>query len=166
MTADGGRSAVAADRIQYCTFRLGELYLGVEVMRVQEVIRQQTTTPVPLASPVIGGLMNLRGEIVTTIDLRRRLGLPSGDDRRQSINVVVRSDEGVVSLIVDEIGDVIEVFDEDFEPPPPTLDSSTSDVIVGIYKLPGELLLILDTDRALDLSPKGTDPIDAAASLV
>lgn len=141
----------AGDRLQYCTFVLGDLYLGVEVTRVQEVIRRQPTTPVPLASPVIEGLMNLRGSIVTTIDLRRRLGLPDRADGADPMNVVIRGDDGVVSLLVDEIGDVVEVADETFEPTPSTLRSATRDVIVGVYKLDRRLLLILDCDRVLDL---------------
>lgn len=145
-------TATLTDHIQYCTFRLGDLYLGVEVTRVQEVIRHQVTTPVPLASPVIGGLMNLRGEIVTTIDLRRRLGLEVRADGEDPMNVVIRNDDGVVSLLVDEIGDVIEVGDDDFEPSPSTLPATTRDVIVGVYKLDGRLLLILDCDRVLDLA--------------
>lgn len=150
-------TATLADHTQYCTFHLGDLFLGVEVTGVQEVIRHQATTPVPLASPVIGGLMNLRGEIVTTIDLRRRLGLGPRDDH-DPMNVVIRSDDSVVSLLVDEIGDVIEVVDEDFEPAPSTLPAATRDVIVGVYKLEGRLLLVLDCDRVLDLALTTTEP--------
>lgn len=152
-------ATIATDQTQYCTFHLGDLFLGVEVTRVQEVIRHQPTTPVPLASPVIGGLMNLRGEIVTTIDLRRRLGLGDRPAEHDPMNVVIRADEGVVSLLVDEIGDVIEVVDDDFEPPPSTLPPSTRDVIVGVYKLDGRLLLILDCDRVLDLATTPTETL-------
>lgn len=152
-------TTIAVDRTQYCTFHLGELFLGVEVTRVQEVLRHQVTTPVPLASTVIGGLMNLRGEIVTTIDLRRRLTLPEREGGHEPMNVVIRTDEGVVSLLVDEIGDVIEVGDDDFEPSPSTLPASTRDLIVGVYKLDGRLLLILDCDRVLDLAPTTTETL-------
>lgn len=141
----------AGSHLQYCTFHLGDLFLGVEVTRVQEVIRHQPSTPVPLASPVISGLMNLRGSIVTTIDLRRRLGLPDRAAGEEPMNVVIGADDGVVSLLVDEIGDVVDALDEAFEPSPPTLRSATRDVIVGVYKLDGRLLLILDCDRVLDL---------------
>ncbi|HET7488845.1 MAG TPA: chemotaxis protein CheW [Acidimicrobiales bacterium] len=139
------------DHMQYCTFHLGDLFLGVQVTRVQEVIRTQRTTPVPLASPVISGLMNLRGEIVTTIDLRRRLGLPDRAAGQDPMNVVIRAEDGVVSLLVDEIGDVIDALDDAFEPSPSTLRAATRDVIDGVYKLDGRLLLILDCDRVLDL---------------
>jgi purine-binding chemotaxis protein CheW len=120
---------------------------------VQEVLRHQPTTPVPLASPVIGGLMNLRGDIVTTIDLRRRLSVPGEPPPGNPMNVVIRSDDGAVSLLVDEIGDVIEVADESFEPSPATLPGAVRHVIVGIYKLEQRLLLVLDCDRVLELGP-------------
>ena len=152
-------AATTTDRTQYCTFHLGDLFLGVEVTGVQEVIRHQTTTPVPLASSVIGGLMNLRGEIVTTIDLRRRLGLVEREAGHDPMNVVIRGEDGVVSLLVDEIGDVIEVVDEDFEPSPSTLPTTTREVIVGVYKLDGHLLLILDCDRVLDLALTTPEPL-------
>src|SRR4051794_39425221 len=94
---------------QFCTFYLDGSFFGVEVQHVQEVIRYQELTRVPLASPVIRGLINLRGQIVTAIDLRRRLGLADRPAGVLPMNVVVRSEEGAVSLLVDEIGDVQEV---------------------------------------------------------
>ena len=156
-TRSAGRRGPVAEQVQCCTFMLGGLFLGVEVTRVQEVIRRQETTPVPLAGSVISGLINLRGEIVTTIDLRRRLDLPDRAPGVEPMNVVIRHDDGVVSLLVDEIGDVLEVDDATFEPPPPTLPPRTRDLVSGIYKLDGRLLLILDCDRVLDLSTC-TDP--------
>lgn len=139
-----------------CTFHLGDLFLGVPVTRVQEVIRYQPRTRVPLVSSVIHGLINLRGEIVVTIDLRHRLEIEPREDDQHAINVVVRHEDGVASLLVDEIGDVFEVTDEDFEPLPPTLKSVYRDFVTGIYKLDGRLLLVLDPDRLLDL-PDVTD---------
>jgi purine-binding chemotaxis protein CheW len=130
-----------------CTFRLAGLYIGIEVMRVQEVLRAQDTTPVPLTSPVVGGLINLRGEIVTTVDLRWRLGLPPAEGDREPMNVVIRGPEGVVSLLVDEIEDVIEVDDSALEAPPATLPEALRDLVVGVYKLDAELLLLLDAER-------------------
>lgn len=147
--------AALVEHAQYATFHLGGLFLGVEVTRVQEVLRHQPTTPVPLASPVIRGLMNLRGEIVTTIDLRVRLGVDEPPLEREPMNVVIRADDGVVSLLVDEIGDVIEVVDDDFEPAPATLPAAIGHMVVGVYKLAERLLLVLDCDRLLDLAPAG-----------
>src|SRR3954469_18205027 len=94
---------------QYCTFFLDGLYFGIEVLKMQEIIRYQEMTRVPLAPPVVRGLINLRGQIVTAIDMRRRLDLPALPDGRLPMNVVIRTDDGPVSLLVDEIGDVLEV---------------------------------------------------------
>ena len=134
---------------QYCTFTLDGLFVGVEVQKVQEVIRYQEMTRVPLASRVISGLINLRGQIVTAIDLRRRLGLAERPADKLPMNVVVRSDEGAVSLLVDEIGDVQEVQEELFERPPETLQGEARNLIRGTYKLENRLLLVLDTELAV-----------------
>ena len=134
---------------QFCTFYLDGFFFGVEVDKVQEVIRHQPTTPVPLASEVIGGLINLRGQIVAAIDLRRRLELPVRATGETPMNVVVRSDDGAVSLLVDEIGDVVEVEEQDFERPPDTLSGTGKELIRGAFKMRERLLLLLDTEQAL-----------------
>ena len=131
---------VATGRESYCTFRLDELLFGVEVKQVQEVIRTQRTTNVPLAADVVHGLMNLRGQIVSALNLRRRLQLPEDNDVGKSMNVVIRSSEGPVSLLVDEIGDVVEVDADRFEPPPETLRGNQRELIKGAFKLENGLL--------------------------
>ena len=136
---------------QYCSFRLAHLTFGVEVDRVQEVMRAQALTPVPLANPVVQGLINLRGQIVTALDLRRRLDLPEREADEQAMNIVVRTSAGELSLLVDEIGDVVDVDDESFEGPPETLEGVARELITGAYKLDDLLLLVLDTDRAVEL---------------
>jgi purine-binding chemotaxis protein CheW len=133
---------------QFCTFYLGERYYGLDVLRVQEIVRSQPLTRVPLAHPMVRGLINLRGQIVTALDLRLRLGLPPLE-AGEPMNVVVQTSEGAVSLLVDEVGDVLEVADEQFEPPPDTLRQSSRDMIQGAYKLAGQLLVILDADRVI-----------------
>ncbi len=140
-----------AESSQFCTFTLGGQYLGLEVLKVQEIIRHQEMTRVPLAHPVVRGLINLRGQIVTAVDLRRRLDMPERPEGQLPVNVVVQTDDGAVSLLVDEIGDVVEVSERDFERPPETLRGAARDLIRGAYKLPGRLLLILDTARAVSL---------------
>jgi purine-binding chemotaxis protein CheW len=140
-----------ADEHQFCTFYLRDLYFGLDVLKVQEIIRYQPMTRVPLAHPVVRGLINLRGQIVTAIDLRRRLDLPPRADDQLPVNVVVQTDDGAVSLLVDEIGDVLEVSDRDFERPPETLRGTARELIRGAYKLSDRLLLILDTERAVSL---------------
>src|ERR1700758_5620949 len=109
-----------ADQHQYCTFYVDGLYFGLDVLKVQEIIRYQDMTRVPLAPPVVRGLINLRGQIVTAIDLRRRLELSDRPAGQLPVNVVVHTDDGAVSLLVDEIGDVLQVSEKAFERPPET----------------------------------------------
>lgn len=137
---------------QICTFFLGDLYFGVEVERIQEVINYQFMSRVPLASPAIRGLINLRGQIVTAIDLRQRFMLPDRGPDLLPMNVVLRTEDGPVSLLVDEIGDVLEVDDALFDRVPETLTGIARDLVRGVYKLSERLLLILDTDRALSMT--------------
>lgn len=136
---------------QLTTFWVAGHYFGVPVTVVQEVLRFQAVTRVPLAPPVVRGLINLRGQIVTAIDLRRRLGLPDRAPDRRPMNVVLRIDESAVSLLVDEIGEVMEVDHSLFEPPPDTLRSFGRELVRGVYKLPEHLLLVLDAARAIDV---------------
>lgn len=137
---------------QFCTFYLDNLFFGVGVQEVQEVIRYQEMTRVPLASRVVQGLINLRGQIVTAIDLRRRLELQDRPSGQLPMNVVVRTDDGPMSLLVDEIGDVLEVQEDMFERPPETLNGVARDLIRGAYKLKDQLLLVLDTVKAVTLA--------------
>ena len=150
------QAAASAASRQYSTFYLDGLYLGVEVLKVQELIRYQEMTPVPLAPSLIRGLINLRGQIVSAIDMRTRLGLPARTSETPPMNVVVRTDEGAMSLLVDQIGDVIEVGDEAFERPPETLDVATKELVQGVYKLEGHLLLLLDTARVVPTTERAS----------
>src|SRR5262249_7466310 len=106
-------------------------------------------TRVPLAPPAVRGLINLRGQIVTAIDLRRRLEFNDRQAGQLPVNVVVQTDDGAVSLLVDEIGDVLEVAEELFEPPPETLKGMARQLIRGAYKLNDRRLLLLCTDKVL-----------------
>src|SRR5580693_5078621 len=124
-----------ADVHQYCTFYLDGYHFGLDVLNVQEIIRYQEMTRVPLAPPVVRGLINLRGQIVTALDLRRRLGLPERPADQLPGNVVVHTDDGAVSLLVDEIGDVLEVSLKLVERPPETLRGTARELIRGAYKL-------------------------------
>jgi purine-binding chemotaxis protein CheW len=148
---------VADDR-QFCTFFVDGSYFGIDVLKVQEVIRHQDMTRVPLAPRVVRGLINLRGQIVTAIDLRRRLDLPDRPADRLPVNVVVSTDDGAVSLLVDEIGDVLQVPETAFERPPDTLRGAARELIHGAYKLEDRLLLILNTERAVAPANAGDRP--------
>lgn len=137
-----------AGEAQLCTFLIDGSVFGVPVSQVQEVLRYQPMTLVPLAPPVVRGLLNLRGQIVMAVDLRRRLGFATRPPADQPMNVVVRTADGVVSFLVDEIGDVIEVSDSTLEKPPETLQGPARALIFGVHKLEGRLLHMLDPERA------------------
>jgi purine-binding chemotaxis protein CheW len=143
------------DEHQYCTFFLDGHYFGIDLLKVQEIIRYQEMTRVPLASPMVRGLINLRGQIVTAIDLRRRLELSERPADQLPLNVVVQTEDGVVSLLVDEIGDVLEVSEKLFERPPETLKGTARALIRGAYKLADRLLIILDTEQTVNVTGSG-----------
>ena len=149
-----------ANTSQFCTFYLDKLLFGVELKGVQEVIRNLDMTRVPLAPAVVSGLINLRGQIVTAVDLRRRLELEPQPAGMIAMNVVVRSEDGAVSLLVDEIGDVVEVEETTFEPPPETLRGSVREMILGVHKLNDRLMHVLDIEKACQM----TEAVEAAAA--
>ncbi|HEU5005754.1 MAG TPA: chemotaxis protein CheW [Jatrophihabitantaceae bacterium] len=134
---------------QYATFWLGNGLYGIEVERVREVLRQQAITSVPLAPPTVAGLINLRGQVVTTVDLRERLQLRTRNGESQPMLVVVLVAGESIALLVDRIGGVVDVSDDQFEPPPDTLTGTVRELVVGAYKLEGQLLLGLDVDTAV-----------------
>jgi purine-binding chemotaxis protein CheW len=134
---------------QFCTFYVDGRFFGIDVTRVQEVIRYQEMTRVPLASAVISGLINLRGQIVTAIDMRARLGIAARPTGHPPMNVVVRTADGPVSLLVDEIGDVLEVDDSTLDRVPETMSASARELVEGVHKLEGALLLVLHAERAV-----------------
>jgi len=133
------------DHIQYCTFWVDELYLGIDALTVQEVLRNPGLTPVPLAPPAVRGLINLRGQIVTAIDLGARLGRTPTERR---MNVVVRTgDGGSASLLVDKIADVVQVPRSGHEAVPTTLTGVAREHLRATCQLEDSLLLILDVAR-------------------
>jgi len=136
---------------QLCTFTLDNLFCGLDVRRVQEVLRYREMTKVPLSPSSVQGLINLRGQIVIAIDLRRRLGLPPLSDGRLPMNIVTSGSEGTVSLLVDDIQDVLELPLDEIEPPPEPLDPKLKDLVKGVHKLDNKLLLALDVDKLLDI---------------
>jgi purine-binding chemotaxis protein CheW len=116
---------------------------------VQEVLRSQQLTRVPLAPTAVAGLINLRGQVVTAIELRERLGRPPRPEGTDAVVIVVRLHGEAVSLLVDSIADVVDVDASDFEAPPDTLEGQARDLIRGAYKLHGQLLLALDVQKAV-----------------
>ena len=130
---------------QYVTFTLGDNLYGIGVSRVLEVLPSREAANVPRSSTDVAGLVNLRGQVVLALDLRSRLGLPARGEEEQMM-VVVKLGQEPVALLVDQIGDVAEVEDVQFEAPPQTLTPELREVIRGAYKLDQRLLLELDVD--------------------
>ena len=137
---------------RYASCRVGDLLVGVPVDAVQEVTASAALTPVPLAPPVVSGLMNLRGRIVTAIDLRRSLHLADRPVDQSPISLILRTDGGSIGLQVDAVGDVLDVDENDFEPPTGTLRGQLRELITGAYKLDRGLLLVLNTERVVEES--------------
>jgi purine-binding chemotaxis protein CheW len=153
-----------AINMQFCTFFLNNIYFGIDVLQVQEIIGFAELTRIPLAPEDILGLINLRGQIVTIIDIKRRLEMRSNPNMKDftnqdrnnsdfnlynSYNIILRFNSELVSLLVDEVGDVIEVAESDFESPPASLKGKMRKVLHGAYKLKDKFLLVLDTEKLL-----------------
>jgi purine-binding chemotaxis protein CheW len=134
---------------QFATFFVADLFFGVDVLHVQEVLRYQAMTPVPKAPRAVEGLINLRGQIVIAVDMRRRLGMPPRAGNKSPMNIVIRTSDGAVSLLVDEIGDVLEMDAGAYERTPENLDPAARELIQGVYKLKDKLLLVLDANLAV-----------------
>ena len=137
--------------MQYCTFYLDNKHYGVPMMEVQEVILQQALTPVPLASSVVRGLMNLRGSIVLSIDMRRRLGLPESAPEQESIQIITQGPAGLVGWMVDQMGEVADLDPSAGEPPPGTVSEASREVIESVFQLESGLLMVLDGQRILEM---------------
>lgn len=138
------------------TFVLEDALLGIDVGAVQEVLGELPLTAMPLAPPAVAGLVNLRGEVLLAVDLRARMGRPPRQADEPASHVILRTDQGQVCLVVDRIGEVVEVGDHQFEPSPQTLSERARDLVLGAYKLTDELLLDLDVRTALDVDPDST----------
>jgi purine-binding chemotaxis protein CheW len=132
------------------TFTVDGLLLGLPVARVEEVLRRQRLTRVPLASDAVGGLLNLRGQIVLAVDLRRRLGSADPAPVDEAMHVVVRAHEALHSLLVDGIGDVVDFGAQAPDRVPERVPPQLRDLATRVYRLPDRLVLMLDVDRLVD----------------
>jgi purine-binding chemotaxis protein CheW len=149
---DRKRSARAASAsAEFVTLTVAGQLCGIPVLTVRDILGPQAVTRVPLAPPEVAGSLNLRGRIVTAIDLRRRLGLPAAADGARAMSVVVEVSGEFYSLLVDQVGEVLSLDEEAREANPPTLDSRWRAVSAGVYRLQGQLMVVLDGERVLDL---------------
>lgn len=134
----------------FVTVRLAGQLMGIPVLAVHDVLASHKITPIPLAPHAVAGVLNLRGRIVTAIDLRARLGLPARAAHEQSMSIVVDHDGEPYSLLIDSVGEVLSLSGVDFERNPVTLDPRWQEVSSGIYRLDGELLVVVDVERLVD----------------
>jgi len=124
---------------------------GIPILQVQDVLREQKVTKIPLAPPEVSGALNLRGRIVTAINVRKRLGLsPNESGVMDNMSVVVEHDSELYSLVIDHIGDVMRLKDKDLKPTPGTLDPMWREISSGVYRLDSELLVVLDVPKFLN----------------
>ena len=134
----------------FLTLMIAGQRFGIPILQVQDVLGEQTITAIPLAPPEVARALNLRGRIVTAVNMRKRLGIHEESDTTSGMSVVVEYDNELYSLIIDQIGDVMSLKDESFEKTPATLDPAWKDVASGIYRLQGELLVVLDVPKFIE----------------
>jgi len=138
--------------IEYVTVTLDDQLFGLPIARVQDVFIPDRLTRVPLAPPQIAGVLNLRGRIVTAIDMRRRLGLPARDGKMSTIAVGIELKGESYGLLVDAVGEVMKLAKDACETKPANLDARLAEVTAGVYRLDGQLLVVLDIDRVFQMN--------------
>src|SRR5580704_7943065 len=140
-------NAGADSVIEYVTVLLGGQLFGLPISRVLDVFMPARLTRVPLAQPEIAGVLNLRGRIVTAIDMRCRLGLPARDEKRPPMAVGIECRGESYGLLIDTVGEVLKLDDAAREANPVNLDARLARISAGVHRLDGQLLVILDVDR-------------------
>jgi len=143
-------TALGGGNKDFLTMTVAGQLFGIPVLQVQDVLGARAVTKVPLAQREIAGAMNLRGRIVTVIDLRRKLQMPDAPPDSKNMYVVIDHKGELYSLVVDSVGEVLSLPDDDFEKTPGTIDGGWREVALGIYRLEGKLLVILDVPGMLD----------------
>lgn len=136
----------------FVTMTIADQLFGIPVLQVQDVLGHQRITRIPLAPPEVAGSLNLRGRIVTAIDVRLRLGLPGRPKEKPEMSIVVDLRGELYSLIVDGVGEVLSLSNEDFERNPATLDLRWREVSTGIFRLNNQLMVVLDVSRLLNFA--------------
>jgi purine-binding chemotaxis protein CheW len=148
-TSNYGHQIMTADMKEFLTIKIDGQMFGIPILQVQDVLGEIKVTRIPLAPPQVSGSLNLRGRIVTAIDVRKCLGLTPLDNVDRKMSVVVTHDDELYSLIIDNVGDVLTLQDRDFEQNPATLDIIWKSISLGVYRLDGQILIILDVPKLL-----------------
>ena len=136
----------------YTTFHVGDLFFGIPAIDVVELSRNLDVTAVPKGPISVSGLMNLRGQLVPAIDMHIRLGIENNHSDGAGVSIILSSNGSQVALIVDSVGEILSLNSNFFEPPPNKLTELAKEVVLGVYKLPDRLLLILDPIKVIDSS--------------
>ncbi len=136
---------------EYVTLTIAGQWFGIPVLTVQDVLGPRDVARIPLADPVIAGSINLRGRIVTVIDMRKRLALPPRPDDKPGMNVVVEHGGNLYSLLIDAVGEVMEVPGDKYEKNPATIDPLWRDFSEGIYRLKNQLLIVLNVEKLFEV---------------
>lgn len=144
-----GSSAVAAGETEFATFCVGDLFLGIGIGAIQEIGRYVEPTVVPHAPECVRGVVNLRGDVVTVIDLRTVLELGRCEATKQTRNIIVNAGGERIGLMADRVADVVKVNPDDLEPPPANVGGADGRYFAGVHKLEKELLVILDLNEVL-----------------
>jgi purine-binding chemotaxis protein CheW len=145
-----GAAAASGENRDYVTMSIGGQLFGIPVLKVQDVLGSQTITRVPLAPVEVAGSLNLRGRIVTAVDVRLRLGLPKRENEKSAMSVVVEHDGELYSLLVDSVGEVLSLESRDYQRNPPTLNPRLREFSDGIYRLNDSLLVVLSVSSLLN----------------
>ena len=148
----GKSEEVKSGSMDFVTMTIANQLFGIPVLQVQDVLGHQRITRIPLAPPEVAGSLNLRGRIVTAIDVRLRLGLPGRQKDKPEMSIVVDLRGELYSLIVDAVGEVLSLSTDDFERNPATLDARWREVSTGIYRLNNQLMVVLDVSRLLNFA--------------
>ncbi len=143
----------AAAELQLATFHVGDILLGIDIQQVQEINRQLDVTDVPHSPNYVRGVINLRGEVATVVDLRTILGLPSAEVTRESRNLIVHSQGETIGFLVDRISDILTISHNEISPSPTTIEGVDGSLFKGVFKLETELLIVLDVDAVLSGEP-------------
>lgn len=143
---------VVNSNAQFVTMTIAGQLFGIPVLTVQDVLGPQKITRVPLSPPEVAGSLNLRGRVVTALDMRKRLSLPKREENSESMSIVVEHGGELYSLIIDEVGEVLSLSNNIHERNPGTLDPRWREVAAGVYRLDKELMVVLDVNRVLDIT--------------
>lgn len=152
--AASGKLGHTEDQRDFVSVTICDQLFGIPVLQVQDVLGTQRITRIPLAPSEVAGSLNLRGRIVTAIDIRTRLGLPPRAEGQQAMSVVVDYGGELYSLLVDSVGEVLSLAGSEAERNPATLDPVWRELSAGIFRLDGKLLIVLDVARVLDFSAR------------